>query len=93
MKSKKVRRRFAIAEQFLNPADQKNLEAFADYAFNFHFVYPKQAHPDSIGYPTVGLLNYLDYMSNGVAASLGVGTGDASKTFAHLNAKHLRRLL
>ena len=70
--------------------DKSNLDEFANYAYNYHFLWPKTSRLKEISYPTVGLTTYLDLMSNGVAANMAVGATNAAKTFGGLNVKYLQ---
>ena len=73
--------------------DTDNLEKFADYVYEYHFLYPKTSRPKEISYPTVGLTTYLGLMSDGVAANLAVGASEAAKQFSDLNQKYLKDYL
>ncbi len=86
-------RQFAIDEQFFQEGDSENLAAFGDYAFNYHFIYPKTSYVNQISYPTVGLSSYLIFMTNGVAGNLSIGNLGAVKTFGNLNEKYLQDYL
>jgi hypothetical protein len=81
---------FAIAQEFLEESDTENLQKFADYAYTYHFLWPKTSRKGEISYPTVALETYLDFMSNGVAASLSAGGTKAAVTFGGLNAQYLQ---
>lgn len=63
---------FAVSENFLEAGDKENLKIFADYAYEYHFLWPKKSRLDEISYPTVGLSTYLNYMSKEVAGNLSV---------------------
>jgi hypothetical protein len=73
--------------------DSENLDKFADYVYEYHFLYPKTSRPKEISYPTVGLTTYLGLMSDGVAANLAVGASEAAKQFSDLNQKYLKDYL
>lgn len=83
---------FAIAEEIFEKSDTANLDAFAEYAYEYHFLQPKLSVAQKIAYPLVGLNPYLEYMANGVY-SLGAGAGNGANTFGNLNAKYLEDYL
>jgi hypothetical protein len=70
--------------------DKENLEKFADYVYEYHFLYPKTSRPKEISYPTVGLNTYLELMSHGVAANLAAGASNAARQFGILNNNYLK---
>lgn len=86
-------KQFAVSEQFFLEGDTENLAAFADYAFTYHFIYPKTSYLYEISYPPVGLQSYLMFMTNGVAGNSSVGDIGAVKTFGDLNQKYLQDYL
>ncbi len=69
--------------------DKDNIDKFADYAYEFHFKWPKTSRLKEISYPTVALSTYLDLMSNGVVFSMASGATKAANTFGLLNAQYL----
>lgn len=73
--------------------DTENLEKFANYTFEYHFLWPKTSRPKEISYPTVGLTTYLDMMTNGVIGSIAVGASRAASTFGNLNAQYMQDYL
>jgi hypothetical protein len=84
---------FAISENFISSGDTDNLNAFADYVYDYHFIYPKKSRPGEISYPTLGILTYLNYLANNVSGSLSTGITDATKAINSLNEKHLQDYL
>jgi|GEM_PF-850463 len=86
-------KKFAVEQKFFEEGDTDNLQKFADYTFEYHFLWPKTSRMKEISYPTVGLGTYLDLMSNGVAANMAVGATKASKAFGGLNQKYLEDYL
>ena len=80
---------FAIKEGFLKESETENLKAFADYAYENHFVWPKISSPNEISYPTAGLNTYLDFMANDVSGNLSAGLIESAKVLLDLNEKHL----
>jgi hypothetical protein len=89
---KEAAKKFAIDEGFLEAEDTANLSAFADYAYEYHFVWPKKSRPDEISYPTVGLTTYLTYMANDVSGNLATGLVNTTKGLIDLNQKHVKSL-
>jgi hypothetical protein len=90
---KEAAKKYAIDQKFFEEGDKDNLQKFADYTFEYHFLWPKTSRLKEISYPTVGLVTYLDIMSNGVSANMAVGAANASKTFGGLNQKYLEDYL
>jgi hypothetical protein len=86
-------KQYAIDQKFLVESDKENLNKFAEYAFEYHFKWPRTTLKDEISYPTVALDTYLDFMSYGVAAKLSAGGANAALTFGGLNAKYLQDYL
>ena len=82
---------YAIQQKFFQEGDTDNLNAFADYTFNFHFLRPKLAKTLEISYPPVALSAYLDFMANGVSI-LSTGAGNAALTFGGLSSQYLKDL-
>jgi hypothetical protein len=70
---KDAAKKFAIDEKFLEADDTFNLDQFADYAYEYHFLWPKKSSPDEISYPTVGLKSYMNYIANDVSGNLATG--------------------
>jgi hypothetical protein len=86
-------KKFAIDEKFFEEGDTENLNNFAEYTYQYHFIWPKTSRQREISYPTIGLTTYLELMSNGVAANMATGATNASKTFGNLNANYLEDYL
>jgi len=86
-------KKFAIDQKFLVESDTENLEKFATYAYQYHFLWPKTSFKDEISYPTVALDTYLDFMSNGVAAKISAGGANAAIAFGGLNSRYLKDYL
>ena len=82
-------KKYAIGEKFFLESDIDNLNKFADYTYQFHFLWPKTSRKEEISYPTVGLTTYLELMSNGVAGQMAVGATKAAGAFGILNTQYL----
>lgn len=82
-------KQFAIDQGFFLATDTDNLNTFADYAYEFHFLRPKLSRLGEVSYPTVGLQPHLDLMSNGVAAYMGVAGTSGASAFRDLRQKYL----
>ena len=54
---------------------KSDLEKFADYAYDFHWVWPRLAQEGMIAYPMPGFISYLELISStlGNKASINVG--------------------
>jgi hypothetical protein len=73
--------------------EKENLDKFADYTYDYHFLWPKTSRMKEISYPTVGLSTYLDLMANGVASSMAAGSANAAKALGVLNSQYLNDYL
>lgn len=80
---------FALAEGFLEPGEKENLENFANYAYEYHFLWPKKSRPGEISYPTVGLTTYLNYMSKNVSGNLTTGLAKTTIGLGNLHQQYL----
>jgi hypothetical protein len=90
---KEAAKAFAISEGVLEASETANLEAFADYAYENHFVWPKKSRPGEISYPTAGLQTYLDFMTNDVSGNLSTGLAGTAKVFLRLNEQYSKDYL
>lgn len=90
---KEAAKSFAIAEGFLKPTETANLEAFANYAYDYHFLWPKKSNPGEISYPTVGLTTYLSYMAKEVSGKISTSTGKTAIGLSTLSQLHLKDLI
>ena len=94
---KKAAIEFALAEKFFEKDDKENLEIFAEYAYQYHFVYPKRSRSNEIGYPTVGLRTYVDLIANKVVGTLAANAvnavGNQNTGFTNLNTQYLQDYL
>lgn len=90
---KEAAKNFAIAEGFLKPTETANLEAFANYAYEYHFLWPKKSNPGEISYPTVGLTTYLSYMAKEVSGKISTSTGKTAIGLSTLSQLHLKDLI
>lgn len=86
---KKKAKEYAIAQNFFDKSEAEQLESFAEYAYEFHFVWAKSSASDVIAYPQPAFLTYLDMMSAGVAGKLAVGNASNSNALRNLNAKYI----
>ena len=84
---------FAISEGFLKKTETANLEAFANYAYEYHFLWPKKSNPEEISYPTIGLLDYLRYMAVDISGMLTTGLAKETISLNKLNAQYLKDYL
>ncbi len=84
-KIKDAAKEFAVSEGFLLSTDTENLESFANYAYEFHFLWPKMSYADEIGYPTVGLLTYLEFMAVDVTGGGSTNLANSATAAAKLN--------
>lgn len=82
--------RFAVNEKFIEEGDTANLRKFAEYAYEYHFVYPKLSTKKEISYPTVGLNKYLDIMANSITASLAIANKKAADSFRTAAINHYK---
>jgi hypothetical protein len=82
--------KFAVDEKFIEQGDTENLKKFAEYAYEYHFVYPKLSTKREISYPTVGLNNYLDIMANDIAGNMAAANKNAADVFRSLSIDHYK---
>lgn len=85
---KEAARKFAISEGFLEANDTENLNEFADYAYEYHFLWPKKSRPGEVSYPTVGLSTYLGYMSKEVSGNLTAGLAKTAVKLSKLQEQY-----
>lgn len=85
---KDAAKKFAVEEGFLLATDTENLDSFADYAYEYHFLWPKKSHPNEISYPTVGLITYLEYMTSYVAGGNSSDHAKSAIAASKLNLAH-----
>jgi hypothetical protein len=52
-------RKYVVDEGFFLESETENLETFANYAWRYHFLFPRLSKDDGIAYPTPGLVTYL----------------------------------
>lgn len=90
---KEAAKKFAISEGFLLESETENLENFANYAYEYHFVWPKKSRPEEISYPTVGLTTYLNYMAKNVSGQLTTGLAKTTISLNKLNEQYLKDYL
>lgn len=90
---KEAAKAFAISEGVLEASETANLDAFADYAYENHFIWPKKSRPGEISYPTAGLQTYLDFMTNDVSGNLSTGLAGTAKVFLKLNQQYSKDYL
>lgn len=86
---KKKARDYAVAQNFFETSEVEQLESFANYAYEYHFVWAKSSASDIIAYPQPAFLTYLDMMSAGVAGKLAVGNANNSAALRNLNNKYI----
>ena len=89
---KEAAKKFAVAERFLMEEDKENLEAFANYAYEYHFVWPKKSRPGEVSYPTAGLSTYLNYMAKNVSGNLTSGLAKTTSDLGKLHQQYLNDL-
>ncbi len=85
---KEAAKEFAINEGFLEKGDDENLKEFADYAYEYHFLWPKKSIPGQVSYPTAGLQNYLDFMAGTVSGNLTAGLAKGAIKLAKLQEQY-----
>ncbi len=85
---KEKAKEFAIKEKFFDVKETERLQAFADYAYEFHFKWAKTSQDNIVAYPVPSFMTYLDIMSVGVVGALATGSANAANTFKDLNSKY-----
>ncbi|MBY0416144.1 MAG: hypothetical protein K2Q18_18370, partial [Bdellovibrionales bacterium] len=89
---KEAAKKFAISEGLLEKEDTANLDAFANYAYDYHFVWPKKSRPGEISYPTVGLSTYLDFMVTAVAGTSATTFKDETDSWRKIATRYTEDL-
>ncbi len=87
---KEAAKKFAISEGVLLESEKENLQEFANYAYTYHFLWPKRSRPDEVSYPTLGLSTYLDYIAVRVSGNLSASQAGVATTFSKLNEQYLK---
>lgn len=87
---KEAAKKFAVSEGFLEEGDKENLKEFADYAYTYHFLWPKRSRPEEVSYPTLGLSTYLDYIAVKVSGNLSTSQAGVAAAFSKLNEQYLK---
>lgn len=87
---KEAAKKFAVAEGFLEANDEENLNEFADYAYEYHFLWPKKTRPGEVSYPTVGLTAYMSFMSKEVSGNLSAGLSRTAIRLSRLQEQYQR---
>lgn len=90
---KEAARKYAVSERFLLAEDKENIDAFADYAYEYHFVWPKKSRPGEVSYPTAGLSTYLNYMAKNVSGNLTAGLSRTASDLGKLHEQYLKDLI
>jgi hypothetical protein len=52
-------KQYVIEEGFFLESETENLQVFADYAWKYHYLFPRLSKDDGIAYPTPGLVTYV----------------------------------
>lgn len=86
---KNAAKAYAVAEKLFQAEDTENLNHFADYVYEYHFLWPKTSRAKEISYPTLALTTYVDLMENGVAAEISAQSGKATNTLVDLHKKYV----
>lgn len=90
---KEAAKKFAVEQGVMLEADKENLEAFAEYAYQYHFVWPKKTRPGEISYPTVAMHTYMSYLTNEVSANLSADVADRALNLGNLGAQYAQSYL
>jgi len=92
-------RKFAVKYGFYTEKDVSSLNKFAAYVFVYHFIKPREATESGLkdvaelGYEPKMLGLYLAYMSNNVAAKMGVNTANAAMSNLKLLSQYTKNLI
>lgn len=89
---KNAAKKFAVDEGMFEASETANLNIFADYAYEYHFLWPKKSREDEISYPTVGLSTYLSFMADEIAATAATNANDGVPAAKDLHKQYLDNL-
>lgn len=81
--------KFIKDEKFVDANDNENANKFAEYAYKYHFLWPKKSSPNEISYPPPGLLTYLSFIANEVTGTLAASNGNSRKELGNLRSQYL----
>lgn len=82
---------YALEEEFFLQEEGENLNLFANYAYEYHFVFPRLSRGDVIAYPPPGLKVYFDSVAAAIENVQEVNTQSSERLeeFAELIQKDL----
>jgi hypothetical protein len=55
---------YIVDEGFFLASETDNLDKFASYMWEYHYIFPRISKADAISYPTPGLVTYLNLVAN-----------------------------
>jgi hypothetical protein len=91
-KIKDSAKEYAKKEEYLFPNMQADLNKFADYSFDFHFVWPRLSQEGMIAYPMPGMISYFVLMADAMNVKQDENWGNV-EGFNDLHAQHLQDLI
>jgi hypothetical protein len=83
---------YAMSQQYLFPNMQEDLNKFADYSFDYHFVWPRLSQSGMIAYPMPGMISYFMLMAEAMNEKQGENF-DNVEGYNQLHAQHLQDLI
>lgn len=71
---------------------KEDMDKFADYAYDFHWVWPRLAQEGMIAYPMPGFISYLELVSNTMGNKASVNVGNVNDINDQLLKPQLQNL-
>ena len=81
-------KKYALDEKYLFSEMNEDLDKFADYVFDYHFVWPRLSQKGMIAYPMPGMGAYFNLM----AEAMNIKTDANDETLAGYNQLHTQHL-
>lgn len=85
---KDAAKKYALDEKYLFTEMNEDLDKFADYVFDYHFVWPRLSQKGMIAYPMPGMVAYFNLM----AEAMNIKTDENDETLAGYNQLHTQHL-
>ncbi|MBT7609266.1 MAG: hypothetical protein HN576_05890 [Bacteriovoracaceae bacterium] len=83
---------YATNAKYLFSDMQEDLNKFADYSFDYHFVWPRLSQAGMIAYPMPGLISYFMLMAEAMNEKQDENFGNV-EGYNQLHAQHLQDLI
>ncbi len=90
-KIKESAKKYAIDQELLSSSMTEDLKKFADYAYQYHFLWPRLSQKGMIAYPMPGMGTYFSMMSQALNSKVTVD-GLNQEGYTKLSIVHLQDL-